>query len=116
MSLEKWVKLPELRPRRASKPDILPLLGTFKRVRQVSHLPQQFTNVKIDWPRNPTNPDEWTLIVEVVERDGNFEVTPYPLRTTEKWKAVRRAFGWGLLDEDWTIHWPPEADEGGAAE
>ena len=71
-------------------------------------LTERYENVKVEWANGkPTSLDEWALVVDV----GGYAfwtVTAYLLRTTDKVKAVRRAWGWGLKDEDGNVVWPPE--------
>jgi len=71
----------------------------------------RYENVRIKWANGkPNNPEEWALVVEV-KNYALWTITAYLLKTTDKAKAVRRAWGWGLKDEDGNVIWPPEPDE-----
>jgi len=108
MTLEKWgITGPRIKPRPATKADLLPLFNTFQRVRKLTTLTGRYTNVALKWGWDfPKSPDEWALVVEVAETKAGFKVTAVALGTIDKAKAVRRAYGWGLRYKDGDVNWP----------
>lgn len=86
------------------------LFSTFQRVRKLKAIEQKFENVTLKFAkRAPKSPDEWALVVEVRKGD-KYTITAVAMGTIDKATAVRRAYGWGLLDKDGVI-WPPEDEK-----
>jgi len=107
--LSKWMDFKAPTPRRAKLEDVAPLFNTLQRVRKLQGIREKFTNVNVEY-EGPymENSEEWVLVVEVKKVGTQFFIKAIPLRTTEKYTAVRRVYGWGLRDRDGNLRYTPE--------